>query len=54
MAFNNNSLTIVNYFSKSLIIKNGMFFDLLKKCLSDFHDQKNNKNLLFVLTQLTA
>jgi len=54
LAINNNPLTVVNYFSKMLIIKNGIFFDLLKKCLHGNNHDKNNKILIFVLTQLTA
>jgi len=37
-----------------LIIKNGIFFDLLKNCSQADEDEKNNKNLTFVLTVLTA
>ncbi len=54
MIINNFHLTIVNYSIKTLIIKNGMFFDLLKNCLQDDDDEKNNKNMTFVLTVLTA
>ena len=47
-------LTIVNLFANHLIFKNGIFFDLLKRCLYSFNVEKNNKNLNFLLTLLTA
>jgi hypothetical protein len=47
-------ITIVNYYAKMLSIKNGIFFDLLKSCSKVINDRKSNKNLVFVLTVLTA
>jgi hypothetical protein len=47
-------ITIVNYYAKMLIIKNGIFFDLLKSCSKVIKVRKSNKNLFFVLTVLTA
>ena len=42
--FNKSILTIVNCKCKWLIIKNGMFFEMLKKCSLVYNSEKNNKN----------
>jgi len=47
-------LTTVNYFANWLILKNGMFFELLIRCLFTYNDDKNNKKLTFISTLLTA
>jgi len=47
-------LTIVNYSANYLILKIGMFFELLIRCLLTGNDDKNNKKITFVSTLLTA
>jgi len=47
-------LTSVNYFSNYLIIKNGMFFELLIRCLFSSVGDKNNKKLILISTLLTV
>ena len=50
----NSVLTIVNYSGNMLILKNGIFFDLLKSCLFNINAEINNRNLIKILTQLTV
>lgn len=51
---NNFVSTVVNYISNILIIKNGMFFELLKSCLFIIYVEINNINLINFLTLLTG
>jgi len=47
-------LTVVNFYANALIIKKGIFFVLLKRCLLNDNYEKNNINRFLFLTQLTG